>query len=55
MRRGEPLAVRLYRCNGCYRIYGQEIDERGNHVHLSPTCDCERYGLGMEKVNVKDW
>lgn len=54
MMRGAPLTVRLYRCNGCYRIYGQEIDERGKHLHLSPVCACGS-PLGMEKVNVEDW
>ena len=50
----EPLTVRLYRCNGCYRILGQEIGEHGEHTHLFPVCGCGS-PLGLSRVNVEDW
>ena len=53
MTQGEPLTVRLWRCNGCDRIYGQEFKD-GAFKHLPPHCDCGS-PLGMSRVNVEDW
>ena len=53
MTRGEPLTVRLYRCNGCYRILGQEVVD-GVPSELSPSCSCGSL-LGVSRVNAEDW
>jgi len=53
MTRGEPLTVRLWRCNGCDRILGQEVVD-GVPKHLTPHCSCGSL-LGVSRVNVKDW
>jgi hypothetical protein len=53
MRRGEPLTVRLWRCNACYRILGQELED-GVPKHLPPQCGCGSV-LGLSRVNAEDW
>lgn len=53
MTRGEPYTVRLWRCNGCQRILGQEIKD-GVPAAIKPYCGCNS-PLGVSRVNVEDW
>lgn len=53
MKQNPPLTVRLWRCNYCYRILGQEVQD-GVAKHLSPHCTCGS-PLGLSRVNAEDW
>jgi hypothetical protein len=51
--RVEPYTVRLWRCNGCHRILGQEIVD-GVPTEAKPHCGCDS-PLGVSRVYVERW
>ena len=52
MKQIEPITVRLWRCNNCHRILGQEVED-GKAVEPFPQCRCEA-PLWLTPVKVED-